>query len=333
MADLKLTLGCWNYDRTRALADGSVRPTGIDLTYRGARQVGEIMERMMRGREFDVSELGFTYYLRSLDLPEPPFVAIPVFPNRLFRHASIFVNRARVTWPRDLIGKNVGELHRYGHDAGIWAKGILSDEYGVPVESCTYYVGGLDAPSPSEDWSPMATPPNVRIHRLGPGQLLDTMLESGEIDALYSAWVPPCLVKGSKNVGRLFEDYERVERGYFKRTGIFPIMHVVVIRRDVYEKNPWIAGALYDAFEEAKAHAVRAYRMGEVFFSPALMIPWLGALQAENRDLMGEDMWPYGIESNRKTLETYLRYHYEQGLSARQFRIDEIFVPVAGSGR
>jgi len=327
MADLKLTLACWNYDRTRALVEGSVRPDGIELTCRSAQQVGEIMRRMMRTREFDVSELGFTYYLRSLELPDPPFIAIPIFPNRIFRHAAIFVNRASgIRAPRDLIGRKVGELHRYGHDAGIWAKGALSDEYGVPADSQTYYVGGIDRPTPQEDWSPFAAPPGLAIHQLGPDQTLDQMLETGAIDALYSAWVPPSVMRGSPHVGRLFEDYERVERDYFRRTGIFPIMHAVVIRREVYEQNRWIACALAAAFQAAKAQAVRMYKASEVFFGAPFMIPWLGALQAENRALMGDDLWPYGVAANRTALEAYLRYHYDQGLS-RHFAIEEIFAP------
>ncbi|HEX3973290.1 MAG TPA: hypothetical protein VHX19_18310, partial [Stellaceae bacterium] len=144
MAKLKLKLGCWQYDRTRALADGSVQPEGIELDYRSAPQVGAIMERALKG-EFDVSELGITYYLRSLELPDPPFIAIPVFPNRLFRHGAIFINKdSGIKEPRDLIGRKVGELHRYGHDAGIWAKGPLNEDYGVAADSMTYYVGGLD---------------------------------------------------------------------------------------------------------------------------------------------------------------------------------------------
>jgi hypothetical protein len=328
MADLKLSLACWNYDRTRALADGSVRPDGIELACRGAQQVGEIMERMLRTREYDVSELGFTYYLRSLELQDAPFVAIPVFPNRIFRHSAIFVNRdSGITTPRDLIGKKIGELHRYGHDAGIWSKGVLSDEYGVPADSHIYYVGGLDRPAPREDWSPFAAPPHVEIHQIGPDETLDQMLESGAIDALYSAWVPPSLTRGSPRVGRLFEDYERVERDYYRRTGIFPIMHTVVIRREVYERNRWIARSLMSAFQAAKDQAVRMYRTGEMFFGAPFMIPWLTALQAENRALMGEDHWPYGIAANRKALETYLRYHFEQGLSRRLYAIEEIFAP------
>lgn len=168
--------------------DGSVRPDGIDLACQSSQLVGDIMERALK-LEFDVSELGFTYYLRSLDMQDPPFVAIPVFPNRFFRHGAIFVNAAsNIKTPADLSGKKVGELHRYGHDAGIWAKGALSDDYGVPADSYTYYVGGLDKPAPPRDWAPFAEPENVRIRHLGPDQTLDRMLEAGEIDAYSPRW-------------------------------------------------------------------------------------------------------------------------------------------------
>ena len=325
MAPLKLRFGCWHYDRTRALADGTVQPEGIELSYSTRVQVGEIMERVLKG-EYDVAELGFTYYLRSLEAPNPPFIAIPVFPNRLFRHGAIFVNtRAGIVEPRDLIGKKVGELHRYGHDAGIWAKGALSDDYGVPAKSFTYYVGALDKPAAQEDWAAPAAPEGVKIHPLGPGQTLDGMLEQGEIDALFSAWIPPSLRAGSPNVARLFVDYEAVERDYFRRTGVFPIMHTVVIRREVYDRNPWVAMALVEAFRKAKAIAENAYRAGSIFFTPSLMIPWVASLQDRNRALLGDDFWPYGIERNRKVLETVLRYHREQGLLTRDWSVEELF--------
>lgn len=326
MAALKLSLACWNYDRTRALVDGSVKPEGIELSIQVAQQVGEIMEQVITTPDFDVCELGLTYYLRSIELLGAPFIAIPVFPNRIFRHAAIFVNcNSGIAAPADLRGRNVGELHRYGHDAGIWAKGVLSDEYGVPADSMTHYVGGMDKPAPEPDWAPFDPPAKPAIHRLGPQQALDPMLASGEIDALFSAWVPPSFGK-TPSVARLFPDYEAVERDYYRRTKIFPIMHAIVIRRAVYEQNRWIARALVAAFQQAKDVAARHYGMAARFFGAPFMVPWLAALLEENRALMGDDPWPYGIEPNRKTLETYLRYHHEQGLS-RRFTIDEIFAP------
>jgi ABC-type nitrate/sulfonate/bicarbonate transport system substrate-binding protein len=328
MANLKLTLACWTYDRTRALVDGTVKAEGIDLSFESAQQVGQIMERTVKTRDYDVAELGFTYYLRTMELSGAPFVAIPIFPNRIFRHAAIFVNRSRgIASPKDLAGRAVGELHRYGHDAGIWSKGVLADEYGVRADSMTYYVGPLDKPETRPDWAPFDPSPNLRIHHLGPGQALEAMLEAGEIDALFSAWLPQGLNRRSGNIVRLFPDYERVERDYYRCTGIFPIMHTMVIRRDVYEKNRWIARSLCTAFQQAKDIAQRQYRAAETFFGAPYMVPWLPALLEENRALMGEDPWPYGIEPNRKTLEAYLRYHYEQGLSKRLYKPEDIFVP------
>ncbi|HEX4191666.1 MAG TPA: hypothetical protein VHY80_01160, partial [Stellaceae bacterium] len=286
-----------------------------------------IMERALKG-EFDVSELGITYYLRSLELPDPPFIAIPVFPNRLFRHGAVFINKdSGIKEPRDLIGRKVGELHRYGHDAGIWAKGGLSDDYGVTADSMTYYVGGLDAPSHETDWATAVTPPGVTINPISADQTLDKMLLEGAIDALFSAWIPPSMRAGSPKIGRLFEDFETVERGYYARHRVFPIMHTVVIKRSVYRDNPWVARAMLDAFEKAKEAAQNIYRAGSIFFTPALMIPWVAALQERNRELMGDDFWPYGIEKNRKTLETCLRYNREQRLLSRDWKLEELFAP------
>jgi 4,5-dihydroxyphthalate decarboxylase len=328
MANLKITLACWDYDRTRALRDGSIRPEGVDLTYR-TMFVAEIFERMVRNKEFEVSELGFTFYLRSLELENPPFIAIPVFPLRFFRHAAIFVNtESGISTPRDLVGKNVGELLCYGHDAGIWSKGVLSDDYAVSTDSYSYYVGPIDErPLPKWDWLPFDAPPSVRLYHLRPGQNLDAMLVSGEIAALYSAIVPPSLLNGSPKVKRLFDNYEAVERDYFRRTSIFPIMHTVVIRRDVYRDNRWLAQSLCDAFQAAKDQAFNLYKAGDRFYSASIMIPWFMAHREENQKLLGDDYWPYGLEPNRKVLDTFLRYHYEQGILKSRWQLEELFAP------
>jgi hypothetical protein len=328
MVNLKITLACWDYDRTRALFDGRVRPEGIDLELWSTYNVGEIMERMVRDRQFEVSELGITYYLRSLELPDPPFIAIPVFPNRFFRHSAIFVNTASaIRSPADLAGRRVGELQRYGHDAGIWAKGALSDDYGVKASSMIHYVGGIERTDRGPDWAPLDPPPEVVIHSLPPERGLDDMLLKGEIDALFSAHVPPSARRHPDKVRRLFPDFEEVERDYYRRTGIFPIMHTVVIRRDVYEKNRWIARAIMTAFEEAKAMAMKAYNAADMFFNAPTMVPWFVGLRERNRALMGDDYWPYGIGRNRKTLEACLRHHREQGLLKRTHGIEELFAP------
>lgn len=327
MANLKLKFACQDYDRTKGLTDGSIRIEGAELDHIDLPPWATF-ERLIKGGEFDVSEMGLTFYMGTLALEDPPFIALPVFLSRTFRHSTIYVNKASgIRWPRDLIGKRVGEAFCYGHDAGIWSKGILSDEYGVPTDSYRYFIGGVDRPVPPWDWLPFRPPPNVRIEHIGPARTLDPMLESGEIDALYSAIVPPSLLRRSPNVGRLFEDAEPVERDYYRRTGIHPIMHVAVIRRTVYRQHPWLAQALYKAFKEAKEQVMKLYRSYEGRMHLLLMIPLLTELQERNRDMMGEDPWPYGVEPNRKTLETFCRYHHEQGLSARRYAPEELFAP------
>jgi len=328
MSDLKVTLACWDYDRTRALFDARIKPEGIDLKLWSTHNVGEIMERMVRQRQFDVSELGITYYLRSLELMDAPFIAVPVFPNRFFRHSAIFVNADKgIRSPRDLVGCRVGELQRYGHDAGIWAKGALCDDFGVNASCMEHYVGGIERTAPGPDWAPLDPPPDVTIHQLPPEKGLDGMLENGEIDALFTAHIPPSARKNPSRVRRLFPDFESVERDYFQRTGIFPIMHTVVMRRDLYEQNRWIARALMQAFEDAKALAMKAYTASDIFFNAPMMIPWFVSLRERNRALMGENFWPYGVEANRAALEACLRYHREQGILKRTYTIEELFAP------
>ncbi len=325
MAKLKLKLACGNYDRTRALMDGSLQPEGIDLEYILSFPA-DTFPRMIRDRAFEVSELGLTFYLGTLAQPDPPFVAIPVYPIRFFVQSSIFVNAASgIKEPRDLIGKRLGELFIYGHDAGTWAKGILSDEYGVPARGVSYQVGALDRPAPRWDWVPFEPPPDVQVRQIGPDQTLDGMLESGEIDALYSAMVPPSMTAGSKRIRHLFDDPEAAGRDYFKRTGIFPIQHIVAIRKEVYRENPWVARALYTAFGEAKRRAEELYRSQAQHLHRLFMIPWLSSLIERNRALMGDDPWPYGLKANYKPLDTFLRYHHEHGISKRRFKPEELF--------
>jgi len=326
MADLDLTLACWDYDRTAALKDGSVKPDGVDLRYLTVFPA-ETFLRMVKFREFEVSELGFKFYVSSLLQEKPPFIAIPVFPLRLFRHSCIFVNSAAgIEKPQNLAGKRVGEPFAYGHDAAIWARGVLADEYGVPPASPTYHVGAVDH-GMRRDFSPFKPSAEIRVEPLKDGQTLDAMLEAGEIDAMYSAITPPSFLNGSPKVRRLFADYERVERDYFAKTGIFPIMHVVVIRRDIYEQNRWVAQSLYRAFKEAKRRALDFYQERTIFMNAATGIPWLTAHLEENRRLMGEDPWPYGVAPNRKAVEAFLRYHQEQGLANRRLAIEDLFAP------
>lgn len=322
MARLPLTLACWDYDRTRALADGRVRPDGIELTCLEL-PVEETFFRMLRHHEFEVAEMSLSSYVLSCFAPDPPFIAIPVFPSRYFRHSCIYLHAAAgIREPADLRGRRIG-TPEYQMTAPVWIRGILSDEHGVPVESATYVCGGLEEPNRPEKLA-LYLPPAIRIERLGPTQTLATMLAAGEIDALYTAREPSTFRSGDGRVTRLFPDFATVERDYFQRTRIFPIMHTVVLRRDVYVKHPWVAQSLCKAFALAQQLAYT-----ELTQTAALkvMLPWLPAHLEETRREMGHDFWPYGFAANRDTLATFLRYSHEQGLSPRLLRPEDLFAP------
>ena len=322
MSKLRLTLGCWNYDRTRALADETIRPDGIDLNYL-SMPVEETFFRMLRNREFDVAEMSLSSYAVSLFSDARPFIAIPVFPSRFFRHSSIFVNAASgIREPKDLIGKRVGSPE-YQMTAPVWIRGILADHYGVQVDSVTYFTGGEEEPNRSEKLK-LDLPARIKVQRIGPEQTLSKMLRDGDIDALYTARTPSSYEDGKGGVRRLFEDYREVERNYYRETGIFPIMHTVVIRREVYEANRWIAQSLFKAFCQAQQ---RTYRDLAETAAQKVMLPWAHSHYEEARREMGEDFWPYGFDKNRETLATFLRYSFEQGLSRRLLDPRELFAP------
>ena len=317
-----MSLACWNYDRTRALMDGSVQPEGIALNYLNM-PVEETFFRMLRHREFDCAEMSLSSYSVSLSGPDRPFVAIPVYPSRFFRHSCIYVNAdAGIREPKDLIGKRIGNPE-YQMTAPVWIRGILSDHYGVPVDSVTYVTGGEEQPGRSEKIK-LDLPARIRVEPIGPTQTLSQMLARGEIDALYTARTPSSFASPGGHVKRLFENHVDVERQYFRSTGIFPIMHVVAIRREVYEANRWVAQSLTKAFVQAQQ---RTYQDLNETAALKAMLPWLNAHVEDARHEMGDDFWPYGLERNRKTLETFLRYHFEQGLSKRQLSPDELFAP------
>ena len=320
MSKLRLTLACWNYDRTRALADGSVQPDGIELTYLNL-PVEETFFRMARYREFEVAEMSLSSYTVSLSQEAPPFIAIPIFPSRMFRHASIFVStKSGVREPRDLIGKRVGNPE-YQLTALVWVRGILSDEYGVTPSAVEYWTGGEEQPGREEKIS-IDLPPEFKVRRIRPNQTLSQMLADGELDALYVPRIPSTFLSRPKDVRRLFEDYAEVERTYYRKTWIFPIMHTVVIRRDIYQAHPWVAQSLYKAFVQSQRFTYEDFRETAAL---KFMLPWLTAHVEELRREMGDDWWPYGFEPNRHVLETFLRYHYEQGLSKRRLLPEELF--------
>ena len=324
MSKLRLSIGCWNYDRTRALMDGRIQPDGIDLNYLNM-PVEETFFRMLRHKEFDVAEMSLSSYAVSLFSAARPFIAIPIFPSRFFRHSCIYVNAAAgIKQPIDLVGKRIGNPE-YQMTAPAWIRGILQDEYAVPVDSVTYCTGGEEEPGRPEKLK-LDLPPNIKVERIGQQQTLSSMLANGDIDALYTARMPSSFHTSGGKVKRLFENYVDVEKAYFRKTRIFPIMHTVVIRREVYEQNRWVAQALYKAFCEAQAETYH-----DLTETAALktMLPWLTAHVEEARVEMGDDFWPYGLDKNRDALDTFLRYSYEQGLSKRKLNPEELFAPEA----
>jgi 4,5-dihydroxyphthalate decarboxylase len=317
MATLKLTMACGEYDRTRPLLDGTVKPEGVELS---CLVLGweEMFYRMGRFREFDVSEFSLSSYtaLRSRD---EDLVAIPVFPSRMFRHSCIYVHTgAGIQSPQDLRGKRAG-VPKFHMTAAVWIRGMLQDEYGVKPQDLLWYEGGEGTLVKEVDH---ALPPSIRKEQVPAGKVLGDMVAAGELDAFVGARMPKAFAAGSPGIRRLFPNYREAEKAYFTKTGLFPIMHTVVIRRDLVRQHPWLPASLYNAFCRAKEIALQ--RMAE---AAALThtLPWLLAELEETKALMGADPWPYGVTANRKTLETLTRYAFDEGLAARRLRAEDMF--------
>ena len=323
MEKLHLTVACGDYDRTKTLQDGTVHPEGIRLNYLPL-QAEEIFWRMSNFLEFDASEMSLSNHITMVSRGNPPFVAIPVFPSRFFRHSCVFINAdSGIQKPQELKGRKVG-APEYSITAAVWIRGMLQDEYGVKTHEMEWFVGGQEEAGRKERVT-LKLPSEIKVNPIAPDKTLNGMLESGEIHALISARAPSSFVKGSPNIRRLFPNYKEVEMDYYKRTKIFPIMHVLVIRRALYEQHPWVARSLYKAFSEAKERAIGA--MLKITNTHAATLPWLFAEVEELKSLFGTDWWPYGIEPNRHVLETLIRYMGEQGLIDRPVKLEELFAP------
>lgn len=320
MSRLALTLGCWDYDRVGALATGAVSPEGIDLNVL-SMPPEETFFRMMRHEEFDLAECSSASFLIAHDRGHPRLVAIPVFMSRYFRHSCIFVNaKAGVEKPQELRGKRIG-TPEYQLTANVWIRGLLEHEYGVSSSDVRWLTGGQETPGRVEKL-PLELPREIRIESIGPDRTLNQMLDSGEIDAFIGPRTPSCFTQGSPRVRRLFPDYASVEQEYYRRTGIFPIMHLVAIRADVLERHPWVARNLYRAFVEAKQRVYDGFNQTSALKAT---LPWLQAEVERTRALMGEDFWPYGVEKNREVLAALIDYAHEQGLIKRKPQVEDLF--------
>ena len=322
MSKPSLTIATWDYDRVRAIADGRVQVEGCDVNFI-ALAPEECFHRAYFHREFEVAEIGFSPFLIAISRGTPPYSALPVFLSRMFRHSAIYIRTDRdITRPEDLRGKRIG-VPEYQMSAAMWPRGMIAEENGVQPHEINWVQGGL------ENWGrkdkfPLNLPAGFPLTAAPEGKSLSALLAEGELDAVFSARPPSCYRKPGVKVARLYEDYATAERAYYKRSGIFPIMHALGIRNDVLADNPWLAMSVYKAFTEAKRLA------DEEFFEVTALkvgLPWIGSEAQATRDLMGHDFWPYGVEPNRKTLETMTRYSFEQGLAVRKLAVEELFVP------
>lgn len=319
MGKTKITLACGSYDRTWSLENGKIQPEGVDLNYI-ALPPEELFWRMAVHGEFDVSEFSLSAMSILLGRGDDRFVGIPVFPSRFFRHSSIFVNvNSKIKTPQDLKGKKMG-VPDYTMTANTWIRGFLEHDYGVKPTDMKWVTAGLNEPGRKQR---VTTPPinGLELDHSETG-ILSEMIEKGEIDALIGAREPDSFREGSPNVARLFSDYKSAERDYYKRTGIFPIMHLVVIKRSIYEENPWLAYSLYKAFEESKRLCIL-----EMSKQSALryMLPWVISELEDTLRFMGRDFWPYGVEANRDTIQTFIDYSVEQGLVEHSFEVEDFF--------
>lgn len=314
MARIQLSLAIGAYDHVRDLVSGGIQPNGIELIAHELA-IEEVTFRFTRFAEWDVSELSFGKAVALLAQDDAQIVPIPVFPSRVFRHSAIYVPlKSPLKEPKQLEGKRIG-VPEWAQTAGIYARGLLQHEYGVNLAAIDWVQAGVREPGRGEKVA-LRLPAGMKLTPL-PEKSLSQMLAAGELDAAISARAPD-------NARRLFPDYQALELEYWKKTRIFPIMHVVVLRKDVYQRDRWIAMNLLQAFTAAKQRSLaRAVELG-VSHAP---LPWVADHAARWRELAGEDFWPYGAEANRTTLEAFLQYAFEQGVCRRRLKLEELFAP------
>jgi len=321
MAKLKLSIAVGDYDRTRALIDGAVAIDGVDPVYM-TLVPEEIFFRAIRAAEFDICELSLSSYTMKTAQGNSPYIAVPAFVSRTFRHTSVYVRTDRVKKPADLKGRKVG-VPEYQLTANVWARAFLDDDYGVKPADVHWIRGGIEEAGRPEKLA-INLPAGVRLEDAPEGATISALLEAGEIDGFIAPRPPKLVEKGHPHIGWLFADPAAVAKDYFKRTGFFPIMHVLGIRRELAERHPWLPGAVLKAFEQAKRLAVE--RLADTA-ATSVTLPFVEEALKDARVLMGQDFWSYGVAPNRKVLDYFLGQHHAQGLSSRRVAVDELFHP------
>ena len=325
MTALPMTFACGLYDRMTALYTGEVRPVGIDLNFIAVNDPRALFDRMAARQEFDASEMSTSEYVSRFAAGKCPFVAIPAFPSRMFRHGFITVDSRVVKTPKDLEGKRIG-IQLYTMTAAVWIRGLLQHDHGVDLSNVQWVEGATEEPRPHGN--PTVLPPlkPISIVANTSGKSLSELLEAGDIQAVVGADVPSA-IRRVPHVKRLFPDFRAEEKAYYRRTKIFPIMHLVVLRREFHERHPFAATSLFNALEESRSLAQRRMRyIGALRY----MLPWLPAELDEIDEVFGGDPWPYGIEPNRPTLEALVRFLADQSMIAAPVKLEDLFVPVHG---
>jgi 4,5-dihydroxyphthalate decarboxylase len=319
-----LTFACGRYDRMLPLLTGEVKVEGVDLNYLPIDSPREIFDRMAGGEAFDLSEMSLSEYISRYVAGECPFVALPVFPSRIFRHSMIAVNRNTVKTPADLAGKRIG-VPLYTMTAAVYVRGLLEHDYGVDLSGVQWVQGSINHATGHGSPTVMPLLRKVNIEQNTSDRSLSDLFDAGELDAVSGTDMPAAM-RTNPDLVRLFPNFRAVEQDYFRRTHIFPIMHTVVMRRSVYESDPTLAPRLFAAFQAAKAVALERMRWVGTL---AYMLPWMIDDVDEIDRVFGGDCWPYGVEPNRPTLEALTSYLYEQGLTARTVPVEDLFANVS----
>jgi 4,5-dihydroxyphthalate decarboxylase len=321
MNKLRLSVAMGDYDRNRALVDGRAQIDGCEPVYM-LLSPEEMFFRAMRSQDFDITELSFSSYLVKHSRGDCPYIAVPVFLSRAFRHTSIYVRKDRIRRPEDLRGKRIG-IPEYQLTAIVWARSILQDDHGIAPEDVTWVRGGIDTPGRPEKIK-LELPPGVKVESAPEGKTISQLLDEGEIDGFIAPRPPSGAALANPHVGWLFDDPTAVAKDYYRRTGIFPIMHVVGIRKELAEQHRWLPAAVLKAFGDSKA---RALELLADTSATKVTLPFVEEQLKAARETLGADFWSYGVGPNRRTLEAFTRHHHSQGLSSRQVPVDELFHP------